>query len=263
MADEITAAAPRQLDTGQTSTKDPFSKQFARQLEDNEKELDLRDDAVIENNRFAFTPTQLHKLITARNLSALRRFGGLPGLAAGLRTDLAAGLSVDETSLEGTISFEEAVAAGEAKRAATITPLPSPTQHKHGIKLDLDLVQHEAQGFTDRRRIYGENRLPKRKQKSFLRLAWIAFNDKLMFLLTISATISLALGIYETVDASDDEPNIQWVDGVTVVVAILVIVFASAATDWQKNARFAKLNERKEQRDVKVIRSGKTQNISV
>ncbi|KXH47390.1 calcium-translocating P-type ATPase [Colletotrichum simmondsii] len=263
MTDEITAAAPRQPDTGQASSKDPFSKQFAQQLEDNEKELDLRDDTVIEDNRFAFTPTQLHKLITARNLSALRRFGGLPGLAAGLRTDLAAGLSVDETSLEGTISFEEAVAAGEAHRAAAITPQPPSTQHKHGIKLDLDLIQHEAQGYTDRRRIYDENRLPKRKQKSFLRLAWIAFNDKLMFLLTISATISLALGIYETVDASDDEPNIQWVDGVTVVVAILVIVFASAATDWQKNARFAKLNERKEQRDVKVIRSGKTQNISV
>ncbi|GKT93896.1 calcium-translocating P-type ATPase [Colletotrichum tofieldiae] len=262
MTNEI-SSAPLQPDTGQARPTDPFSKQFAQKLEDKDNELDLRDDTVIENNKFAFTPTQLHKLITARNLSALRRFGGLPGLAAGLRTDLAAGLSVDETSLEGTIPFEEAVAAGEAHRSAEITPLPPPSQHDHGFKLDLDLGQHEEQGFTDRRRIYGENRLPKRKQKSFMRLAWIAFNDKLMFLLTISATISLALGIYETIDASDDEPNIQWVDGVTVVVAILVIVFASAATDWQKNARFAKLIERKEQRDVKVIRSGKTQNISV
>ncbi|KZL82500.1 calcium-translocating p-type atpase [Colletotrichum incanum] len=262
MANEI-SSAPLQPDTGQARPNDPFSKQFAQKLEDKDNELDLRDDTVIENNRFAFTPTQLHKLITARNLSALRRFGGLPGLAAGLRTDLAAGLSVDETSLDGTISFEEAVAAGEAHRSAEITPLPLSSQHEHGFKLDLDLGQHEEQGFADRRRIYGENRLPKRKQKSFMRLAWIAFNDKLMFLLTISATISLALGIYETIDASDDEPNIQWVDGVTVVVAILVIVFASAATDWQKNARFAKLIERKEQRDVKVVRSGKTQNISV
>ncbi|GJC87991.1 calcium-transporting ATPase 2 [Colletotrichum liriopes] len=262
MTNEI-SSAPLQPDTGQARSIDPFSKQFAQKLEDKDNELDLRDDTVIENNKFAFTPTQLHKLITARNLSALRRFGGLPGLAAGLRTDLAAGLSVDETSLDGTLSFEEAVAAGEAHRSAEITPLPPSSQHEHGFKLDLDLGQHEEQGFTDRRRIYGENRLPKRKQKSFMRLAWIAFNDKLMFLLTISATISLALGIYETIDASDDEPNIQWVDGVTVVVAILVIVFASAATDWQKNARFAKLIERKEQRDVKVIRSGKTQNISV
>ncbi|KAK1965973.1 calcium-translocating P-type ATPase [Colletotrichum sublineola] len=263
MADEI-SSAPRQPDTGQAKPDDPFGEQFAQRLDKKESQLDLRDDTVIENNAFAFTPAQLHKLVTARNLSALRRFGGIHGLAAGLRTDLTAGLSVDETALDGAISFEEAVAAGEARRPAKIAPLPPSSHHERGfIKLDLDLAQHEEQRFTDRRRIYGENRLPKRKQKSFLSLAWIAFNDKLMFLLTISATISLALGIYETIDASDDEPNIQWVDGVTVVVAILVIVFASAATDWQKNARFAKLIERKEQRDVKVIRSGKTQNISV
>ncbi|WYZ35847.1 hypothetical protein EsH8_X_000494 [Colletotrichum jinshuiense] len=261
MADEITAA-PCQPDTGQHKADAPFNKNLAQQLEDKEKELDLRDDSNIQNNKFAFTPTQLHALITARNLSALRRFGGLPGLAIGLRTDLVAGLSVDEATLDGTITFEEAVAAGEAQRSAEIKPLP-PSPQEHAFKLDLDLGQHEEKAFTDRRRIFGENRLPKKKQKSFMRLAWIAFNDKLMFLLTISATISLALGIYETIDASDDEPNIQWVDGVTVVVAILVIVFASAATDWQKNHRFAKLNERKEQRDVKLIRSGKTQNISV
>ncbi|KAK2033199.1 calcium-translocating P-type ATPase [Colletotrichum zoysiae] len=262
MADDI-SSAPRRPATGQAEPNDPFGEQFAQKLEKEEKELDLCDDTVIENNPFAFTPTQLHKLVTARSLSALRRFGGLPGLAAGLRTDLSAGLGVDETGLDGTISFQEAVAAGEARRPAEITPLPPSSHHEHGFRLDLDLGQHGEQGFADRRRVYGENRLPKRKQKSFMRLAWIAFNDKLMFLLTISATISLALGIYETVDASDDEPNIQWVDGVTVVVAILVIVFASAATDWQKNARFAKLIQRKEQRDVKVIRSGKTQNISV
>ncbi|KAK2053109.1 calcium-translocating P-type ATPase [Colletotrichum caudatum] len=260
MAGDISSA--HRPDTDQAEPSDPFGQQFAQKLE-TEKELDLRDDTVVESNPFAFTPAQLHKLVTARSLSALRRFGGLPGLAAGLRTDLAAGLSVDETGLDGTISFLEAVAAGEARRPAEIAPLPPPSHHEHGFKLDLDLGQHGGRGFAGRRRVYGENRLPKRRQKSFMRLAWIAFNDKLMFLLTISATISLALGIYETVDASDDEPSIQWVDGVTVVVAILVIVLASAATDWQKNARFAKLIQRKEQRDVKVIRSGKTQNVSV
>ncbi|KAL0933980.1 p-type calcium ATPase [Colletotrichum truncatum] len=261
MTDEITAV-PRQQDIGPAGSSS-HDKHLDRLLEEKEQELDLRDDSIIQNNKFAFTPTQLHKLITARSLSALRAFGGLPGLAFGLRTDLTAGLSVDEKELDGTISFQEAVAASEAHRPAEITPLPPSSTHEHAFKLDLDLGQHEEEKYVDRKRIFGENRLPKRKQKSFLRLAWIAFNDKLMFLLTLSATISLALGIYESIDASDDEPNIQWVDGVTVVVAIVVIVFASAATDWQKNHRFAKLNERKEQRDVKVIRSGKTQNISV
>ncbi|TDZ36726.1 Calcium-transporting ATPase 2 [Colletotrichum spinosum] len=266
MADEITAAPRHHQDVVSAGSGDgeaSHEKRLTEPVNETEEKLDLEDDSV-ENNKFAFTPTQLHKLITARSLQALQAFGGLPGLAAGLRTDTTAGLGVDETNLEGTVSFQEAVAASEAGRPPEATPLPPPppSTHEHAFKLDLDLGQHD-ETFVDRRRVYGENRLPKRKQKSFLRLAWIAFNDKLMFLLTLSATVSLALGIYESVGASGDEPNIQWVDGVTVVVAIVVIVFASAATDWQKNQKFARLNERKEQRDVRVVRSGRTQNISV
>ncbi|KAL8400829.1 hypothetical protein RB594_001014 [Gaeumannomyces avenae] len=227
-------------------------------------ELDLSDSHPVPNNRFAFTPAQLNKLATTRTIAALDAFGGLHGLAAGLRTDLAAGLGVDEASFDDTVAFEEAVAAGKEHRKPKTTPLPSDGKKGHELAPAFKLeFGAEQKGFTDRRRIFGENRVPRRKQKSFLQLAWIAFNDKLMFLLTVSATISLALGIYETVSSSDGEPKIQWVDGVTVVVAIVVIVFATATTDWRKNAKFAKLTARKEQRDVKVIRSGKTQNISI
>lgn len=229
------------------------------------EELNLADSPPLPNNRFAFTPAQLNKLSTLRTLAALDAFGGLHGLAAGLRTDLTAGLSVDEVGLDDTVTFEEAVAAGRERRKPKLTPLPKDGKkgHDHGAAFKLEFGA-EQRGFTDRRHVFGENRVPRRKQKSFLQLAWIAFNDKLMFLLTVSATISLALGIYETASAKDDEgPRIQWVDGVTVVVAILVIVFATATTDWRKNQKFAKLTARKEQRDVKVIRSGKTQNVSV
>ncbi|KAM0270633.1 hypothetical protein ACHAQH_009364 [Verticillium albo-atrum] len=271
MSDDITAAAPRQYDSGAPRVVSPTNASPTPDEKnlDNEfdvKELDKEPEADRpKNNNFAFTPTQLHQLISARSLSALRAFGGLQGLAAGLRTDTAAGLSVDEAQLDGTITFNEAVSAGAARRRPELTPVLATTKDDTPFHLDVDLGLggHRDQGFQDRIRVFGLNKLPKRKQKSFLRLAWIAFNDKLIFLLTISAVISLALGIYESVDAEDAGGKIQWVDGVTVVVAILVIVFASAATDWQKNQKFAKLNERKEQREVKVIRSGRTQNVSV
>ncbi|KAL8393693.1 hypothetical protein RB595_003435 [Gaeumannomyces hyphopodioides] len=266
MADhEITSASP----TGMAS---PTSIKFAQNTTPPKTgtptkpdELDLTNSPPVPNNRFAFTPAQLNKLATTRTLAALDVFGGLHGLAAGLRTNLAGGLSADEVSLNDTVTFEEAVAAGKEQREPRTTPLPSDGKKVHelapGFKLEFGA---ENKGFTDRRRVFGENRVPRRKQKSFLQLAWIAFNDKLMFLLTVSATISLALGIYETVSASDaDGPRIQWVDGVTVVVAIVVIVLATATTDWRKNQKFAKLTARKEQRDVKVIRSGRTQNISI
>ncbi|KAL9949174.1 hypothetical protein ACHAQF_005773 [Verticillium nonalfalfae] len=271
MSDDITAVAPRPYDSGAPRAVSPLASSPAPEEKSIDKEFDIKElDAEPEadrpkNNNFAFTPTQLHQLIYARSLSALRAFGGLQGLATGLRTDTAAGLSVDEAQLDGTITFQEAVSAGKARRRPELTPVLAPTKDDTTFHLDVDLGlgSHRDQSFQDRIRVFGLNKLPKRKQKSFLRLAWIAFNDKLIFLLTISAVISLALGIYESVDAEDAGGKIQWVDGVTVVVAILVIVFASAATDWQKNQKFAKLNERKEQREVKVIRSGRTQNVSV
>ena len=267
--DEITAATiPDQRADGPSSTlagpapRDEGSGLNHQEFDNNESILDFHDDTVIPNNHFAFSPTQLHKLLTARSLPALDVFGGLLGLAAGLRTDISAGLSIDETNINGTISFEEAVAAGRARRPATIiepATTPPPALVNHGLHLREPPDHH----YVDRKRVFGTNSLPQRKQKSFFRLMWIAFNDKLIILLTISATISLAIGIYQTVDPNILASRIEWVDGVTIVTAIVIIVLASAAMDWQKNQKFKKLNERKEQRDVTVIRSGRVQYISV
>ncbi|KAL7939241.1 cation transporting ATPase [Trichoderma chlorosporum] len=220
---------------------------------------ELEAEGPLPANNFAFTPSQLHKLLKQRSLAALGLFGGLRGLVLGLRTDLDTGLSVDETNLDGTIAFDEAVAAARQDRPPVISPVEAPVARP---SLTFQIGGPDNR-FIDRRRIFGANRLPRRRQKSFLKLMWIAFNDKLMILLTISASISLAIGLYQSLTADEDASNIEWVDGVTVVAAIIVIVFASAATDWQKNHRFEKLNERQQQRDVTVLRSGRIQQISI
>lgn len=222
---------------------------------------ELREDSPIPSNNFAFTPSQLHKLLTLRDIKALDFFGGLRGLAAGLRTDVAAGLSADETNLDGSVSLDEAVAAGRESRPAVLQRIPPiSTHHIHHTRR---LGDNSASPFADRKRIFGANRLPRRRQKSFFKLMWIAFNDKLLILLTVSACISLAIGIYQSVTAEEGYSNIEWVDGVTVVIAIVIIVLASAANDWQKNHKFEKLTERKKHREVTVFRSGRAQQIDI
>ncbi|XWW92416.1 hypothetical protein V2A60_000339 [Cordyceps javanica] len=214
-----------------------------------------------DSGPFAFSTTQLYKLLTYRSLAALDVFGGLYGLAGGLRANVSTGLSADETKLPGRVTFDEAVAAAREQRDPLIEQILPPRSTPTGLTLRLG--DEPDAHFLDRRRIYGANRLPRRPQKSFFRLMWIAFNDKLLILLTISACISLAIGIYQSIDAKSKNANIEWVDGVTVVIAILVIIFASAATDWQKNHKFEKLNERKSQRDVAVLRCARIQQVSV
>ncbi|KAF4594449.1 calcium-translocating P-type ATPase, PMCA-type [Ophiocordyceps camponoti-floridani] len=212
---------------------------------------DLADDDPPPNNCFAFTPTQLHTLVKLRNLAALDAFGGLPGLAAGLRTDVLAGLNANEAVQLGTLTFDEAVAAGREGRDPSID----------NIQPRSVLVWSGSCRFADRRRIFGTNQLPRRRHKSFLKLLWVAFNDKLLILLTITAFISVAIGIYRSLSSEFGTSSIEWVDGCTVIVAIIVIVLASAFNDWQQNHRFEKLNERSNQRKVTVVRSAKPQRI--
>jgi Ca2+-transporting ATPase len=118
--------------------------------------------------------------------------------------------------------------------------------------------------YADRKRVFGEHRLPERKSKSFLELAWIALQDRVLILLSIAAAISLALGLYQTFGPHHDNgARIEWVEGVAIIVAILIVVIVGALNDWQKERQFQKLNKKKEDRLVKVIRSGKPSSISI
>ncbi|OLN87254.1 Calcium-transporting ATPase 2-like protein 3 [Colletotrichum chlorophyti] len=214
----------------------------------------------VDNNPFAYTPGQVSKLINPKSLDAFVAVGGLTGLEKGLRTDRRAGLSLDESRFDGAISFEEAVAAGR-KLQSSSEPLPTDA-------LQQDAIQHDGagKGFDDRKRVFGQNVLPERKSLSLLQLAWIAMKDKVLILLSVAAVISLALGLYQTFGAThhgDDTAKLEWVEGVAIIVAITIVVVVGSLNDWQKERQFRKLNQKKEDRIVKVIRSGKPSNISV
>lgn len=217
-------------------------------------------DFVVENNKFAFPPGQLNKLINPKSMAAFWKLGGLVGLEKGLRTNRYTGLSLDETVLDGTISFEEATQNAEREidsEAKYAPPKRSDTSSSFKSRKAKD------DAFADRIRIYKDNRLPEKKAKTIWELAWLAYNDKVLILLTIAAVISLALGIYQSITATDGEARVQWVEGVAIIVAIVIVVVVGAANDWQKERQFVKLNKKKDDRSVKVIRSGKSREISI
>ena len=76
----------------------------------------------------AFTPAHLHKCIDARIPAALHAFGGIVGLANGLRSNPKAGLNADENALDGTVIVESILAAARANRPLEIiTPHDNAT----------------------------------------------------------------------------------------------------------------------------------------
>ncbi|KAF8541442.1 hypothetical protein BDD12DRAFT_829221 [Trichophaea hybrida] len=177
------------------------------------------------NNPFAFTTGQLNKFLNPKSLAAFKAVGGTLGLEKGLRTDLTAGLSMDEGTILGNVSFQEATAAARTgKDYANI--VQSSSESNPGT-------------FVDRKRIFKDNNIPLKKAKSIWRLMWQQYYDKILILLTVAAV------------------------GVAICVAIIIVVLVGSLNDWQKERQFVKLNAKKEDREVKVIRSGKSIQINV
>jgi Ca2+-transporting ATPase len=92
--------------------------------------------------------------------------------------------------------------------------------------------------------------------------------------LGIAAVVSLALGIYQSVGVDHPlefspecpdgcrEPAIDWVEGVAILIAVLIVVLVGSVNDWQKERQFKKLNEKKDDRMINCIRAGVRQSIN-
>lgn len=169
-------------------------------LIDEQRLLSIDGDK-IENNPFAFTVNQLVKLHESRDLSILRAMGGVKGLCLGLRTDIKKGLSNDEDKFDAQITLDYVRRTLEAHQRDLLKdpasgvqildheleePLTSPTLGKspsmvsrRPTALSVNFRPH-PQYFRDRRRIFGENKIPSRKSKNIFQLMWIALHDKVL-----------------------------------------------------------------------------------
>lgn len=88
----------------------------------------------------------------------------------------------------------------DPKSIAHLTTLGGSQGLLDGLKTD------GTQGLSDtdaeiplgeRERVFGDNRVPERKGKSLLLLMWMAYQDKVLLILSVAAVVSLALGLYQ------------------------------------------------------------------
>ena len=87
--------------------------------------------------------------------------------------------------------------------------------------------------------------------------------------------ISLALGLYQDIGVTETipcsynpalqctAPKVDFVEGVAIIIAVVIVVLVGSINDWQKERQFRALNEKKEDRAVKVIRKGHEQLINI
>ena len=103
-----------------------------------------------------------------------------------------------------------------------------------------------------REEIYGSNKVFVEPVPPFCSYVWEALKDLMVRILIVAAIVSIVLGC-----TFSDDPSKDWIDGVSIVVAVLVVVLVGSITDYQKEQKFHELNEvQAEGTKYKLIRNG-------
>jgi len=217
--------------------------------------------AVDQNAIFSFTPKQLGSLYNPKNPNAFVRFGGAAGLVKGLRSNRTTGIgghseATDDSSL--TLGPQVSTSASTLREAEE-----GFTRARKGSSLiaktkAVDEDTGSIAFIPQRRAVFLDNHLPTKRELTFLNRAWITYNDPVLFLLTAAAAVSLAIGLYQafTTAHNASNPSIEWVEGVAIITAIVIIVLVGSINDWAKAREFKKLNQKQLERNAKVIRFG-------
>lgn len=104
---------------------------------------------------------------------------------------------------------------------------------------------------------YGQHLRRVPPTKSFCRMVWEQLEDYMLRILILFAIISMAIGFWREGWARG------WIEGVTIWIAVLIIVFVSSVNDYIKELQFRKLNAKRQERNITVYRSGNVESISI
>ena len=128
-------------------------------------------------------------------------------------------------------------------------------QEKSVSQLMQDLQTDPEKGITSlegREAAFGSNKVFVEAVPHFCSYVWEALKDLMVRILIVAAIVSIVLGC-----TFSDDPSKDWIDGVSIVIAVLVVVLVGSITDYQKEQKFHELNEvQAEGTKYKLIRNG-------
>ena len=117
------------------------------------------------------------------------------------------------------------------------------------LKSDIEIGLTNLEG---REEAFGSNKVFVEPVPHFCNYVWEALKDLMVRILIVAAIVSIVLGC-----TFSDDPSKDWIDGVSIVIAVLVVVLVGSVTDYQKEKKFHELNEvQNEGTKYKLIRNG-------
>ena len=104
----------------------------------------------------------------------------------------------------------------------------------------------------NREEFFGSNKIFVEPVPHFCTFVWDSLQDLMVRILIVAAIVSIVLGC-----TVSDNPKKDWIDGVSIVVAILVVVLVGSITEYQKETKFHELNKvQNKETKYKIIRNG-------
>ncbi|ETV93814.1 calcium-translocating P-type ATPase, PMCA-type [Aphanomyces invadans] len=119
-----------------------------------------------------------------------------------------------------------------------------------GTSLTYGLDTSRTDDLAKREAVFGKNYVAPPKPATILELMWEAFHDTTIIVLSMSGLLSLILG------ATMEGQSAEWIEGASILFAVLLVTGVTAINNWQKEKQFAALNAVKEDEKIKVIRNG-------
>ena len=109
----------------------------------------------------------------------------------------------------------------------------------------------------NRKKFFGTNKLFIKPLPNYCYFVWKAMNNLMIIILITSAIVSIVLGAIISENKKKD-----WVDGLSIVIAIFIVVLVSSITQYTKEKKFRELNKSQNERTkYKVIRRGVPENL--
>ena len=106
---------------------------------------------------------------------------------------------------------------------------------------------------NDRENDFGSNKVFIEPVPPFCSYVCEALEDLMVRILIIAAVVQIVLGA-----TLGEEPEKDWIDGLSIIIAILVVTLVGSITNYQKETKFHELNTvQNEGTTYKVIRDGK------
>ena len=108
--------------------------------------------------------------------------------------------------------------------------------------------------ITDENRLndFGSNKVFVEPVPPFCAYVWEALEDLMVRILIAAAIVQIVLGA-----TLSDDPSKDWIDGLSIVAAVLVVTLVGSITNWKKEHKFHELNDiQNEGTTYKVIRNG-------